>query len=186
MISVLNNDYSLKNLLTICFQMILPIVIYLISFLYITDSQTSWYEAQYTNTTFDFLNGYKGIFLSVVIYLFVGVTVLTIMDYYYYKSVDPEYKNHLKKFFTNIFNKDKTSSIHFYLLPLMIFCSNIGFVIGYMTKTFIPHAILNIISIFINLYLMSYYTRYISVYMALLLSPLLLWQVFNTVYYLMA
>lgn len=167
----------------VCIQLIIPLIIYLISVLYISDAQEKWYNNLSFVSDFSIVSGYKGLFLGSIAFFFAGIASLIILDFYYYKSKGGKQRLDLKKFFTDIYNKDETMPFHFYLFPIMILLTTLGMPIAYQTRSFITHIILNVFALIINLYLMFYYVRYISYNISLLLVPLLFWQLFNIIFY---
>lgn len=187
MISILSNDYSLSNILMICIQLIIPIIIYLISFEYVSDAQQQWYESLKVVSNIKVISGYKGLFLGSIAYFFAGMASIIILDYYYNKSSinkddNGGHKNNLKQFFKNIYQKNLNEwfhNIHFYIFPLMFLLSNIGFPIAYQTHTFIPHLIFTFLATIINVGLIFYYYYEISYIVSLFLLPLLAWQIIN-------
>lgn len=185
MISILSSDYSLSNILMICIQLIIPIIIYLISFEYISDSQQTWYDKLNFNSNIKIISGYKGIFIGSIVYFFAGMASIIILDYYYNKSSingGSINKSNLKQFFKKIYEGNLNQwfhNVHFYLFPLMFLLSNIGFPIAFQTQTFLPHVIFNFIAVFINIGLICYYYYEISYIVSLFLLPLLAWQIIN-------
>lgn len=167
----------------VCIQLIIPLIIYLISVLYISDSQEKWYNDLSFVSDFSIVSGYKGLFLGSLAFFFTGIASLIILDFYYHKTNGGNQRLDLKKFFTGIYNKDETMPFHFYLFPIMILLTNLGMPIAYQTHSFVTHIVFNVIAMIINLYLMFYYVRYISYTVALLLVPLLFWQLFNIIFY---
>jgi hypothetical protein len=184
MISILSNDYSLSNILMICIQLIIPVILYLISFEYISDSQQNWYEHLKVVSNIKLIAGYKGMFLGSIAYFFSGVASIIILDYYYNKSFmrnNGGVKSNLKQFFKKMYDQSPKwyGNIHFYLFPLMFLLSNIGFPIAFQSKTFIPHLIFMFIACLINIGLIFFYYYEISYIVSLFLLPLLFWQVLN-------
>lgn len=186
MISILSTDYSLSNILMICIQLIIPIIIYLISFEYISDSQQTWYDKLNFKSNINIISGYKGIFIGSVVYFFAGMASIIILDYYYNKTSikggSKVNKTNLKQFFKKIYEGNLNQwfhNVHFYLFPLMFLLSNIGFPIAFQTQTFLPHVIFNFIAVFINIGLIFYYYYEISYIVSLFLLPLLSWQIIN-------
>jgi hypothetical protein len=184
MISILSNDYSLSNILMICIQLIIPVILYLISFEYISDSQQNWYEHLKVVSNIKLIAGYKGMFLGSIAYFFSGVASIIILDYYYNKSFmrnNGGVKSNLKQFFKKMYDQSPKwyGNIHFYLFPLMFLLSNIGFPIAFQSKTFIPHLIFMFMACLINIGLIFFYYYEISYIVSLFLLPLLFWQVLN-------
>lgn len=183
MISILSNDYSLSNILMICIQLIIPTIIYLISFEYISDTQQKWYDNIKLNSNIKIITGYKGIFIGSIVYFFAGMASIIILDYYYNKSsINGGNRSNLKQFFKKIYEGNLNQwfhNVHFYLFPLMFLLSNIGFPIAFQTQTFLPHVIFNFIATFINIGLICYYYYEISYIVSLFLLPLLAWQIIN-------
>lgn len=183
MISILSEQYTLTNIFMVCIQLIIPLIIYLISVLYISDAQEKWYNGLSFVSDFSIVSGYKGLFLGSIAFFFTGIASLIILDFYYFKSKGGKQRLDLKQFFTDIYNKDETMPFHFYLFPIMILLTNLGMPIAYQTHSFITHIVFNVFALIINLYLMFYYVRYISYTVSLLLVPLLFWQLFNIIFY---
>lgn len=170
----------------ICIQLIIPIIIYLISFEYISDSQQKWFESLKVVSNVKLIAGYKGMFLGSIAYFFAGMASIIILDYYYNKSSIQNggggNKNNLKQFFKKIYEGNLNSwfhNIHFYLFPLMFLLSNVGFPIAFQTKNFIPHLIFMFAACLINIGLIFYYYYEISYIVSLFLLPLLTWQIIN-------
>ncbi|QKE44527.1 hypothetical protein Yalta_080 [Yalta virus] len=182
MISSIINEYSFGNVLLLCFQIILPLLIYIISFTFVSDTQSKWFNDLSFNTGANIITGNKGIFIGCVVYILTGVASLLVMDFYHHKNTQGTERLG-KKLWTKYFTSEKESTWHFYLFPIMLLLSNLGFIIAYQTKEFLPHIIMNSIGALINLYIMFHYARTISYNIALLLLPLLLWQLFNIIYY---
>lgn len=182
MISSIINEYSFGNILLLCFQIILPLLIYIISFTFVSDDQTEWFNNLKFNSGSNIISGNKGIFIGCIVYILTGVASLLIIDFHHFKNITGQERIG-NKILTQYFEAEKRSSLHFYLFPIMILISNLGFIVAYQTKDFLTHIILNALAIVINLYLMFHYSRSISYNIALLLLPLLLWQVFNVIYY---
>lgn len=182
MISSIINEYSFGNVLLLCFQIILPLLIYIISFTYVSDAQSKWFNSLDFNAGVNIISGNKGIFIGCVVYILTGVASLLVMDFYHHKNTNG-LERLGKKIWTKYFTAEKESTWHFYLFPIMLLLSNLGFIIAYQTKEFLPHIIMNSFAAVINLYIMFHYARTISYNVALLLLPLLLWQLFNAIYY---
>lgn len=176
------NEYSLSNVLLLVFQILLPLIIYIVSFTYVSDEQSAWYEALKFKTGQNILSGNKGIFIGCVVYIFTGVASLLIINAQQKKIINEDVLV-VKSKLQNFLDKEKESNIHLFLFPLMIMFSNIGFVVAYQINNFLTHIILTSISAVICLYLMIHYYRTISRNISFLLFPLLLWQVFNITYF---
>jgi hypothetical protein len=182
MISSIINEYSFANVLLLCFQIILPLLIYIISFTYVSDSQSNWFNNVKLKSTANIISGNKGTFIGCVVYILTGIASLLIIDFYHHKNMTGLDRVG-NKILTRYFEAEKESNIHFFLFPTMVLISNLGFIVAYQTKDFLTHTILTCFGIVINLYLMFHYSRTISYNIALLLLPLLLWQIFNVAYY---
>lgn len=182
MISTIVNEYSFGNILLLCFQIILPLLIYIISFTYVSDDQTTWYNNLKSINNFNIISGNKGIFIGCIVHILTGIASLLIIDSQYYKNITGNSRVG-NKILTEYFKGEKESNIHLFLFPIMVFISNLGFIIAYQLKDFLTHVILNGIAIIICIYLMFHYARSISYNVSLLLLPMLLWQIFNIVYY---
>lgn len=182
MISSIINEYSFANVILLCLQIILPLLIYIISFTYVSDEQSNWFNNVKLKSTVNIISGNKGTFIGCVVYILTGIASLLIIDFYHHKNMTGLDRVG-NKILTKYFEGEKESSIHFYLFPTMILISNLGFVVAYQTKDFLTHTILTCFGIVINLYLMFHYARTISYNVSLLLLPLLLWQIFNVAYY---
>lgn len=166
----------------VCVQLIIPLVIYLISFMYISDEHSKWYNDLLFTDQNKILSGSKGLFLGCIVFYFTGVAAMVILDYYY-KVVKCENRQQFKGVFINFIQGDSNSGTHFWLFPLMILLSTLGFPIAYQTHTFIPHVIMLIIATIFNVYLMIYYMRRVSYVVSILLIPLLVWQIYNIITY---
>lgn len=182
MISSIINEYSFANVILLCFQIILPLLIYIISFTYVSDEQSNWFNNVKLKSTVNIISGNKGTFIGCVVYILTGMASLLIIDFYHNKNMTGAERIG-NKILTRYFEAEKDSNIHFFLFPTMILLSNLGFIVAYQTKDFLTHTILTCFGIVMNLYLMFHYSRTISYNIALLLLPLLLWQIFNVAYY---
>ena len=176
------NEYSLSNVLLLVFQILLPLIIYIVSFTYVSDEQSAWYESLKFKTGQNILSGNKGMFVGCVVYIFTGVASLLIINAQQKKIINEDALMPKSKL-QNFLDKEKESNIHLFLFPIMILLSNIGFVVAYQIHNFLTHIILSAFSGVICLYLMFHYYRTISRNISFLLLPLLLWQFFNVVYY---
>lgn len=185
MISILSSEYTLTNILMICLHLIIPIIIYLISFEYVSQAQESWYENIKILSNIHVITGYNGMFIGSIVYFFAGIASLVILDYYYNKSSSNKGgsgNENIKRFFKNIYSNNLNNwfhNLHFYLFPLMFLLSNIGFPIAYQFKTFIPHLVLMFFATFINIGLILYYYYEISYIVSIFLLPMLVWQILN-------
>lgn len=176
------NEYSLSNVLLLVFQILLPLIIYIVSFTYVSDEQSAWYEALKFKTGQNILSGNKGIFVGCIVYIFTGVASLLVINAQQKKIINEDVLTTKTKL-ENFLDKEKESNIHLFLFPLMILLSNIGFIVAYQINNFLTHIILSLTSVVICLYLMFHYYRTISRNISLLLLPLLLWQLFNVIYF---
>lgn len=184
MITILQNEYSLSNIFLICFQIILPLLIYMISYSLVPGEYDDWFKSLKFDSPLQFLTHYQGMVFSIITFLLTGMVNLCILSFYYSSSTTGMNKQSgLATLKIDLFNSDLCSNLHFYLFPLTILLCNIGFPIAYYTQTFIPHVIFNVISAVCVLYLMFHYARAIDYSIALLLLPLLTWCILNVFLY---
>lgn len=186
MITALLNNYSLTNIFILCFHIFLPMIIYVITNLFSSSEQQSWFSSLKFDTGFNIFNNSsnsKGFVIGVLCFIITGVANLLILDFFYYKNATGEERSNLVKLCSNFLQSDNDFKLHFYLFPLMIFISNIGFPIALQTHTFMPLVVLLCLGALANLYLMFHYARTISYTISLMLLPLLLWQISTAVCY---
>lgn len=175
MISILLSEYTLTSLLSLCLQLILPIIIFLISFCYISNEQQNWYLKDLkVLSNINILFGNTGIFLGIVIFIFTGIASLLVLNYKFDQKITSDSSN---KFLKNI--NSTISNAHFYMFPIMVLLSTFGYEIAYQTKSFIPHLVMVTISFIINIYLMIFYIRKMSYVISLFLIPMFIWQIIN-------
>lgn len=132
------NEYSLSNVLLLVFQILLPLIIYIISFTYVSDEQSTWYESLKFKTGQNILSGNKGIFVGCVVYIFTGVASLLIINSQQKKIINEDGLLGKSKL-ENFLDREKESNVHLFLFPLMILFSNIGFVVAYQINNFLTH-----------------------------------------------
>lgn len=181
MITDLSNEYSLFNILKVCFYFLLVLLIYIISYFYTSSKSSDWLDSILKKSTTNFLSGQKFIFVGVICYSITSVCFLILLDFYNKKAKNPNMELPNTTVFSNIYPKELDSPLHFYLFPLMIILSNLGMIIGYNSKNLWTHVVFLYLAVLINLYLMLHYARTISINILLLLCPLLFWQIANII-----
>lgn len=182
MISSVIAEYSFSNVLLLIFQVILPFIIYILSFSYVSDNQNKWFTELEFNSKANIISGSKGIFIGSIVFILTGIASLLVIDFHHYKNTTGMERSG-KKILTEIFKIESKWILHFFLFPLMILFSNLGYVVAYHSKDFKTHIALTSISLALNLYLMFHYSRTISYTILLLLLPLFVWQILNLAYY---
>lgn len=185
MISLLTQEYSLMNIIVICIQIFCPLVLYLISVLYITETQDNWLRSVSDKFTFKFLNDTKGVFAGSVVFTLAGVASLLVLDFYYRLNNGLE----VGKAFISFLNSGKSESrnntcldkLGFVVFPLAIILSILGRVITIQSYSFLTEMVLSCISLLCVLFLMYLYSTRVSYTISSLLLPLLVWNVMNIV-----
>jgi len=185
MISLLTQEYSLLNIIVICIQIFCPLVLYLVSVLYITEAQEKWMKTQSDKFTFKFLNDTKGIFAGSVVYTLVGIASLLVLDFYYRINNGLD----VGKTFLSFLDSGKTNGrmnacldkIGFIAFPLAVILSILGRVVTIQTNNFVTEMVMSCVTLPCIAFLMYLYSTRVSYAIASLLMPLLVWEVMNIV-----
>lgn len=167
-----------------CLQIIIPFIIFIISIAYVSDEQSDWFNQLQTNFDANIIKGNKGIFFGTIAFILAGiVSVLTIT----HKQNLMWYANNVQE--TSMFRPVDTfidslkSNLEFILFPITILFSSLGLVVAYQVRTMLPHVVLSFIAMAMTLYLIFSFGTRISITAAVLLVPLLVWQIANIVLY---
>lgn len=184
MISLLAQEYSLLNIIVICIQIFCPLVLYLISVLYITEEQDLWIRNKAESFTFTFLNDTKGMFVGAIVFTLVGMAVLLVLDFYYRKHSGLEVGKSFHSFLKSDNESGVTSCIDkigFAVFPITIILSVLGRVVTLQTKSFVTEMVLYCSSLPCIAFLMYLYSTRVSYTISSLLAPLLAWNILNII-----
>lgn len=185
MISLLSKNYSLLNVIVICLQIFSPLILYLVSFFYVSRSQSEWMTEKEKKFTTGLLTGTKGLFFGSVSFIFIGIGSLLVLDYFYRKHLGENNNNFTTfNYLNKMVGQDSDSflnNIHFFVFPIMTILSILGRPISYQSNSFLTEFIFIIISAVMNLYLMYFYSVKISYVISIVLIPLFIWQIINVV-----
>lgn len=183
MISLLLENYSLLNVFVVCIQLFTPLILYIVSYFFVTPSQSAWLaknEKRFSNHLFEKT---KGLFFGSISFIFLGIASLLVLDFFYRKHIGENNTGFQSlNYFSEVFGTMKIfDNLHFFIFPIMTLLSIVGRPITYHSENFTTEFILMIIAMIMNLYLIYFYSVKISYVVSTLLLPLLSWQLINVI-----